>query len=41
MANFIIHRDGKNIKINEADIEEIIAFDFKILRKDAGKKGKG
>ena len=32
--------DGKNIKINETDSEEIIAFNFKILHKDAGKKGK-
>ena len=32
--------EGKNIKINKPESKEIVAFNFKILRKDAGKKGK-
>ena len=31
--------EGKNIKINKPESKEIVAFNFKILRKDAGKKG--
>ena len=32
--------DGKNIKIKKSESKEIIAFNFKISRKDSSKKGK-